>query len=125
MNKEKLYDAFGELLYATFKVEGAIRGEVLVKLEESLAHYNWGAAALWSFNYEQDHNRSIEDAFDKAYYTFEEFGPNEEYATLFSLLERLSNKKHYISKRGRVMIEKFKRRLNKKFSDRYILTMAG
>lgn len=117
MNTEKLYDAFGELLYAVLKVEGKVRRDLLVRLEEILCQYKWGKTALWSFNYEEDHKSSIEDAYQKAFYAFKDYGPNEDYQSFFDMMDKINDQYLLLGQKGKRTFERFKRKLRESYAE--------
>lgn len=47
--KERLYDAFGELLYVIAIADGVIQPEELVELEQIIENHPEGESINWSF----------------------------------------------------------------------------
>ena len=58
-NQEKLYEAFGELLYVVAMADGLIQEEELSALDEVLKGHPWAADIQWSFNYLRCHSLCI------------------------------------------------------------------
>ena len=79
VSKDKLYEAFGELLYAVAIADGEVQAEELQVLHETLRSHPWAASIEWSFNYEQQKAHTVEHAYRKAIDIFKENGPDAEY----------------------------------------------
>jgi hypothetical protein len=90
VTKEKLYEAFGELIYAVAKADGVIQGEEVAVLEKILKNHSWAKDIVWSFNYEAQKNNSVEYVYNKAMDIFKEHGPSPEYEHLVSILQAVS-----------------------------------
>ncbi len=89
MNKEKLYEAFGELIYAIAMADGVIQKEETEALEAILKDHPWSADIKWSFDYEVKNKKDVEDTYKKALYTCTEYGPAKEYDFLLEILEKI------------------------------------
>ncbi|NVK66305.1 MAG: TerB family tellurite resistance protein, partial [Flavobacteriales bacterium] len=63
--QEKLYEVFGELLYAIAKADGIIQPEEKDALGELLQKHAWASEIKWSFNYEASKNSSVEEVYNK------------------------------------------------------------
>ena len=66
MNKERLYDAFGELIYALAMVDGLIQPSEIEALAKILKGHPWASQIKWSFNYEVKKGIDINDIYEKA-----------------------------------------------------------
>jgi uncharacterized tellurite resistance protein B-like protein len=113
IKKEKLYEAFGEIIYAVAKADGIVQDEEVEKLHELVEGYEWAEDAVWSFNYENTKNHDFKDAYEKALAVFEEYGPHEDYATLLKVLEEVAKASDGIDDHERRVIENFKKDLRK------------
>jgi hypothetical protein len=117
-NKEKVFEAFGELLYAVARAEGKVRKDTAEQVAQLLDKYTWASDAIWSFKYEKDHKTTFEETYDQALDTFVEHGPMEEYKNFFELLDELSDDAHpLLGNRGKKILINFKRKLNRKFME--------
>jgi len=87
---DKLYEAFGELIYVVAMADGEIQPEELQVIEKRLATHPWGEDIKWSFDYEVKKGRDLEDLYKKVVYYCEEHGPEEEYAFLMEVLEEVA-----------------------------------
>ena len=63
--EEKLYEVFGELLYALAKADGVIKKEEKETLTQLLKNHALGSEILWSFEFEESHNSSVEEIYNK------------------------------------------------------------
>ncbi|MEH0155224.1 TerB family tellurite resistance protein [Limibacter armeniacum] len=90
MDKERLYDAFGELLYAVALADGMIQPEEINKIEQVLANHSWGREIEWSFNYEKNKNNDPKQVYEKALDTLKQHGPDPEYTFLIEILEEVA-----------------------------------
>ncbi len=117
-NKEKVFEAFGELLYAVARAEGKVRKDTAEQVEALLEKYTWASDAIWSFKYEKKRKNTFEETYEHAIDTFVSHGPMAEYETFFELLDELSEESHpLLGSRGKKILTNFKRRLNRKFLD--------
>lgn len=115
-NKEKVFEAFGELLYAVARAEGKVRKDTAEQVESLLEKYTWASDAIWSFKYEKDRKNTFEETYEHAIDTFVAHGPMAEYETFFELLDELSEESHpLLGNRGKKILVNFKRKLNRKF----------
>ncbi len=117
-NKEKVYEAFGELLYAVARAEGKVKKDTVEQLEKLLEKYSWANDAIWSFKYEKNRKNTFEEAYDHALDVFTENGPMAEYETFFELLDELSEESHpLLGVRGKRVLTNFKRKLHRNFME--------
>ncbi len=89
-NTEKLYEAFGELIYVIAMADGELQKEELDVIEQKLADHPWGKDIRWSFDYEVKKNRSIEDLYKKVITYCEMHGPEKEYDFLLKVIEEVA-----------------------------------
>jgi uncharacterized tellurite resistance protein B-like protein len=115
--KEKLYEAFGELIYAVAKADGVIQGEEVTALEEILKKHSWGKDIVWSFTYEAQKNHSVEYVYQKAIDIFKENGPASEYEHLISILQSVAEASQGTSANEEGVINQFQHDLIKKFKE--------
>ncbi|HEY8400244.1 MAG TPA: TerB family tellurite resistance protein [Cytophagaceae bacterium] len=117
INKDKVYEAFGELLYAVAKVDGAIQDEERKVLDEILSRHPWGKDILWSFNYEEKKTNSVKDAYLKAMDIFIHHGPFEEYENFHLVLNEVALAFGGITEEEEVLIHNFRQSLLDAFKD--------
>ena len=114
-SKEKLYDALGELIYAVAKADGIVQPAETQKLEELLMAHPWARDIRWSFDYEQDQDHSVEEAYRKALDTCKDYGPTKEYAFLFEVLDAVAEASHGKDTNEIRVIQRFKGELKEHF----------
>lgn len=115
VNKEKLYEAFGELLYAVAISDGVVQQEEKAKLEEKLAQYSWGEQVLWSFNYEAANHHNLKGAYDRAFSVMNEYGPFREFYEFMQLLEEVAASSQGIDSDERQLIDRFHKEIKDAF----------
>ena len=114
-DKEKLYDAFGELIYAIAKADGEIQPEEIEALKSVLEN-NQGAKEInWSFNYEVSKNHSIDKAYSKAINICKEYGPSKEYIELINTMEKVAQASNGIDMNEQNLIDNLKKDLTNRF----------
>ena len=89
-NPEKIYEAFGELIYVVATADGEIQDSEMKVIKNELADYEYGEQVLWSFNYELEKKNSVEDTYKKVITCCEAHGPEKEYQYLINLLEKMT-----------------------------------
>ena len=114
-SKEQLYDALGELIYAVAMADGIVQESETKKLEELLQQHPWSAAVKWSFDYENRKGKTVEEAYAKAIDTCKSYGPTEEYASLFELLDAVAEASDGIDEKEAAIIQGFKTELRNHF----------
>ena len=120
VTKEKLYDAFGELIYAVAKADGVVQGEEVAALKHILKNHSWAKDIVWSFKYEAQKNNSVEYVYAKAMDIFKEHGPSPEYEHLLSILKAVAEATHHstaseATEKG--IIDLFQKDLIQRFQD--------
>ncbi|MFK7947499.1 MAG: TerB family tellurite resistance protein [Saprospiraceae bacterium] len=115
VGKVELYDAFGELMYAVAKADGLIQNEEIQALNKLVESHPWAKEIVWSFNYEQGKGKSVEEAYEKALYTCQQYGPSPEYPELLSLLTEIAAASEGVSNEEKAIIQNFEKELRAKF----------
>lgn len=105
MNKEKLYEAFGELIYAIAKADGLIQEEEISALEEILKNHPWAKDVKWSFDYEVKKQNPFEEVFAKALDTFQQYGPSNEYVELMGVIEEIAKASKGVDDKEKEMMQ--------------------
>ena len=114
-SKTRLYDAFGELIYAVALADGLIQQEELDKIDEVLKNHQWGKDVKWSFDYEARKGNDPKDAFEKALDLFKENGPNPDYYNLIDIIERIAVSSQGMDTDEKEVIEGFQTSLRNHF----------
>jgi tellurite resistance protein len=112
---QKLYDAFGELIYVIAMADGEIQQSELNAIEKKLANHPWGEAIQWSFNYEVSKHRSIEDLYGKVINYCEMHGPEPEYQFLLEVIEEVAQASSGIDSDEQKVMDDFVNDLTEKF----------
>jgi len=115
IKRERLYDAFGELIYAVAMADGTVQEEEIIALEKLLKRHPWAKEIEWSFNYEQNKHNSMEDAFDHAINICKENGPDPEYKYLLDVMTQVAESFNGIVPQEQKIIENFKSDLHRQF----------
>ncbi|MEA3496363.1 MAG: TerB family tellurite resistance protein [Bacteroidota bacterium] len=113
--KEKLYDAFGELVYALALSDGEIQSVEIEVLENILKTHHWAKEIKWSFDYESLKKRTVEDAYKKAMFIFKDHGPDPEYKFMLDVLTKVAEAFEGIVPAEKEIIDKFQKELKEKF----------
>lgn len=113
--KERLYDAFGELIYAVALADGAIQNEEITKLNEILNKHQWAKEIEWSFNYEKSKSITVKDAYTKAMSTFKDYGPDPEYQNMLEVMLEVAKAFNGIVPEEQKIIDDFQKELREKF----------
>ncbi|MFN8256675.1 MAG: hypothetical protein U0W24_13340 [Bacteroidales bacterium] len=113
-NKEKLFEAFGELVYVVAIADGIIQKEEKQALHDIIKSHPWAADIEWSFNYETDKHHDPEYLYKRVLSICHQNGPDPEYKFLVEILEavaRASNSSELETK----TIERFTTELTERF----------
>lgn len=113
--KERIYDAFGELLYLVAKADGLIQPEEVESLEKMLSGHPKARQIKWSFDYERTHRNDPEGLYLKIIERCRENGPDPEYQFLIDMLEEVARASAGISREEKGMIEGFVHDLTERF----------
>lgn len=114
-DKSRLYDAFGELIYAVCLADGIIQPEEIEKIKEVLRNHPWGSEIEWSFNYEARKKNNPKETFDKAIEILKNHGPDSEYVFLVEILEQIASASDGIVPEERAVIDGFQQSLRDHF----------
>jgi len=112
---QKLYDAFGELIYVIAMADGKVQEEEVLALEKKLADHPWGESIKWSFDYEMKKSNSIDDLYRKVVSYCEEHGPTEDYVFLLEVMEEVANAHEGKGEKEQEVLDNFVRHLTDKF----------
>lgn len=115
VKKERLYRAFGELIYSIAIADGEVQTAEVVALKKYLAHHPYAGDIEWSFNYEKDKCHNWKDAYKNAIEVCKENGPDPEYKYLLDVLIAVADAYNGIVSQEQEVIDKFKTELREKF----------
>jgi len=107
IKKTKLYDAFGELLYAIAIADGEIQKEEIAALEKLLSEHPWAKEIKWSFDYEFQKAHTVESAYNNAIDICKEYVPNPEYKYLLEVMTQVAGAFGGIVPQEKKIIDKF------------------
>ena len=113
----RLYEAFGELIYVIAISDGKIQEEELNAIERKLSDHPWGEDIKWSFNYEVKKKNSIEDLYKKVISYCEVHGPDKEYEFLIDVIEDIAKSSAGIDENEQKVMDGFVKDLTTKFKE--------
>ena len=113
--RERIYDAFGELLYLVAKADGLIQPEEVESLEKMLKGHPKARQIKWSFDYERTHKNDPEDLYAKIIDRCRENGPDPEYRFLIDILEEVARASAGIDRAEKGVIQGFVHDLTERF----------
>ena len=117
INKEKLYEAFGELIYVVAMADGNIQDEEVAALKKLVSEHPLGADIKWSFDYEAKNEANVKDTYQKVLNTCQAFGPTEDYLLLIDLLEKVAAASAGIEEKEQQVINDFQTDLIARFKN--------
>ena len=117
VNKEKLYETLGELLYVVAMADGVIQEEEKKALEEIVENHKWAKDISWSFKYEENKKNDIDYLYRKVIDSCYELGPQPEYNEFLVAMIKIAeasqdidaNESKIINSFSKDLIEKFKK----------------
>ncbi len=119
INKEKLYEAFGELVYVVAMADGIIQPEEKKALHEIIDTHPWASEIEWSFNYEISKHQDLEYLYQRVMHHCLENGPYPEYQFLIDILEAVAKasssknvEKEIIKKFSSELTDRFKKEID-------------
>jgi uncharacterized tellurite resistance protein B-like protein len=104
---EKLFEVFGELLYAIAMADGLIQDEELTALEEIVENHPWSTAVKWSFNYEKTKAHDLEEVYNKVINFCHQHGPSAHYTDFISAMNKIAAAANGIEAKESELIESF------------------
>ena len=115
IDKEQLYRAFGELIYAVAKADGLVQNEEIHALKKILAQHSWAKDVQWSFDYEMENETDLKYVYEKALDTFRQYGPTPEYVYLIQIMEKVAEASNGIDPQEKELISGFQEDLKERF----------
>ncbi len=113
--EEKLYEIFGELLYAIAKADGVIQQSEKETLVQLLKNHSLGSEILWSFEFEESHNSSVEEIYNKVINFCHVYGPAPQYEEFRIAMKIVAEASNGITERESKLINSFSIDLMERF----------
>ncbi len=117
INKEKLYEAFGELIYVVAMADGEIQDTEVTALKKLVSEHPLGADIKWSFDYEAKNMTDAADTYQKVFNTCQAYGPTEDYLLLIDLLEKVAAASDGVEAKEQAVINNFQADLIARFKE--------
>lgn len=114
---EKLYEAFGELLYVVAMADGVIQPSERATLDEIVKQHPWGSTIQWSFNYEDSKDRNLDYVYQKVLDTCHEIGSHSAYNEMIDLLKKIAIASDGIDRKEQSVINSFSTDLTQRFTN--------
>tara|TARA_B100000809_G_C15016500_1_gene486881 strand:+ start:170 stop:544 length:375 start_codon:yes stop_codon:yes gene_type:complete len=108
---DKLYETFGELLYAIAKTGEVIKNKEMDVLDTLLKSHPWAKEIKWYFNYEFSKNSSVEDIYNKVINYCQSYGPSIIYPEFIDSMRRISKATNGIDGNEQKVISDFSKYL--------------
>lgn len=90
INTDKLYHAFGELLYAISLADGGIQKKEKEVIIEALKGHDMVNVVLNAIKDQESRNIGVDEAFKSALVTLKAHGPFEEYNDFYKILKEVA-----------------------------------
>jgi len=117
INKEKLYEAFGELIYVVAMADGRVQSTEMEALKKLVSEHPLGSDIKWSFNYELAKSADVSDTYQKVLNTCQAYGPTEDYLLLIDLLKKVAAASNGIDESEQSIINNFQTDLIARFKE--------
>lgn len=114
-DKIKLYDVFGELLYAVAMADGVIQKEEKDALITLFKNHSWGNEIKFSFEYEEQKNRPVETIYTKVIDFCHNYGPAPEYQEFISAMNIIAEAAEGVDSEEENIINSFSKDLIARF----------
>ncbi len=114
-NKERLYDAFGEMIYVVAMADGIIQENEIETLKNIIAYHPGAEQIKWSFNYERLKHEDLDYLYNKVLDFCYENGPDPEYKILIEVMEKVAAASSGIEKNEEDIINRFTYELTERF----------
>ena len=106
-DKDRLYDSFGELIYAIAMADGIIQDEELDTLTNILDNHPWASEISWSFTYEANTGNSVDEVYAKVITFCKHYGPTKEYAEMLDVMKKIAEASDGIDFNEEIIIQSF------------------
>lgn len=113
--KERLYEALGELIYVVAMADGVVQKEEMEALTSILEGHSWAENIQWSFDYEQNKGHDIEALYQKVIHTCHNYGPSPIYVEFIETMTQIARASNGIEKSEEEIITSFSTDLVSRF----------
>lgn len=113
--EEKLYEVLGELLFAVAKADGVIQEEEKVALKNLLENHPLGTEILWSFEYEESKNTTIDEVYNKVINYCHSYGPTPIYEEFIKSMKIIAEAAEGVDANEEKIINSFSKDLLERF----------
>jgi len=113
--EEKLYEVLGELLYAIAKADGVVQNEEKEALKRLLNNHPHGSDILWSFEYEESKETSIDELYNKVINYCHGYGPSPIYVEFINDMKIVAEASNGIDDQEAKIINSFSKDLLARF----------
>ncbi|PWJ44543.1 TerB family tellurite resistance protein [Sediminitomix flava] len=115
VDKEKLYETLGELLYVVAMADGVIQKEEKEALNKLFENHTWASEIIWSFEYEEAKHSSVEEVYNKVINVCHAHGPAAEYTEFVSAMKIIADAADGIDENEQKVIRSFSTDLIERF----------
>ena len=112
---EKLYEVMGELLYAVAKADGVIQPEEKEALKSLLKNHALKDEILWSFEYEEGKESSVEEVYQKVINFCHGYGPAHQYQEFIAAMKAIAEAANGVDENESKIINSFSKDLLARF----------
>lgn len=114
---ERLYEVMGELLYAIAKADGVIQKEEKDALKTLLSKHSFGSDIIWSFEYEESKDSSVEEIYNKVINFCHSYGPAPQYDEFIKAMKIIAEASNGIDADESKVITSFSKDLMQRFKN--------
>lgn len=114
---ERLYEVMGELLYAIAKADGVIQKEEKDALKTLLSKHSFGSDIIWSFEYEESKDSSVEEIYNKVINFCHSYGPAPQYDEFIEAMKIIAEASNGIDADESKVITSFSKDLMQRFKN--------
>lgn len=108
VQRQQLYTAFGQLIYALARADGEVQQEELEQINKLLITHQWSNDILWSFNTEYSKKALSDTTLTKSIAIFREYGPYYEYPYFFHVIEEIAKAYNGIVKEEQQVLDELR-----------------
>ncbi|WP_066628865.1 tellurite resistance TerB family protein [Labilibacter marinus] len=112
---EKLYEVMGELLYAVAKADGVIQPEEKDALNKLLQNHASQEDIMWSFEYEESKNTTVEEVYNKVINFCHSYGPAAQYQEFINAMTVIAEAADGLDEKESKIINSFSKDLLARF----------
>jgi len=114
-DKEQLYETLGELLFVVAMADGVIQREERETLNQLLKDHPWAHEIKWSFDYEESHETTLEEIYNKVVDFCHHYGPAAEYNEFIAAMKIIADAAEGINPKEDGIITSFSKDLTERF----------